>query len=270
MDLLYKRILGIFTYLDSVLPVTLNKDVLEAGIDKLFSSSSLTNFAGSSFNAISSFGSSFFMFGLYFLILLFSMPGYEKYLDHVAGRDTKFRENAEHIQKSIVSYMTVKFLASLVTGIFTLVVCLLFDVKYAVFWGFATFLLNFIPTLGSIIATFLPTIMGFIQFDSILRVLVLFILLFSVQMAIGNFIEPRVQGNRLKVNTVTIIFGLVFWAFIWGIPGAFLSVPLMVIVKIFLQNNDSFHFMARVMGGPENNVEEVKEEVIEKKVNEAG
>lgn len=253
-ELLYNKILQIMSYFDSIIPIKLDASLLEQGINRLFSGSSISAFAGSSFTVISSFGSSFFMFSLYFLILLFSMPGYERYLEYIAGSDTKFKNNAKHIQKSIVSYMTVKFLASLVTGTITLVVCLLFNVKYAVFWGFVTFLLNFIPTLGSIIATTLPALMAFIQFDSMIRLLVFVLILLSIQMAIGNFIEPRIMGNRLKVNTVTIIFGLVFWAFIWGIPGAFLSVPLLVIVKIFLQNNDSLHFMARVMGGPEPNI----------------
>lgn len=247
-ELLYKKIVSIIDYFDDLLPFDIDASLIEDSMEKLLSASSLSAFAGNSFSIISSFGSSFFMFSLYFLILLFSMPGYNKYIDYIAGSDKKFLENARHIQKSIVSYMTVKFIVSLITGSIALVVCLIFGVKYAVFWGFMTFLLNFIPTLGSAIATILPALMAFVQFDSMFRVFLFVSILFGIQLTIGNVIEPKIQGNRLRLNTVTIIFGLVFWAFIWGIPGAFLSVPLLVIVKIFLQNNESLKFISRIMG----------------------
>lgn len=250
-DLLYKKIDSILKYFDNLLPVDIDATLLESARDSLMSASSVSAFAGNSFSVISAFGSSFFMFSLYFLILLFSMPGYNRYISYIAGKDGSFLDNAKHIQKTIVSYMTVKFIVSIITGVITLIVCLSFGIKYAVFWAFMTFLLNFIPTLGSIIATILPSLMAFIQFDSMLKVFVFVFILLGVQMTIGNVIEPRIMGNKLRLNTVTIIFGLVFWSFIWGIPGAFLSVPLLVIVKIFLENNESFTFISRIMGKPD-------------------
>ncbi|MGL1891484.1 MAG: AI-2E family transporter [Spirochaetaceae bacterium] len=250
-ELLYDKILSILTYFNSVVPFDLDEDLLESWIERLVSSSSISSFAGSSFSALSSFSSSFFMFTLYFLILLFSMPGYNKYIKYIAGSDKRFLLTSKHIQKSIGSYMTVKFIVSLITGLIALSACSIFGVKYAVFWGFMTFLLNFIPTIGSIIATTLPALMAIVQFDSPFRIILFILILFGVQISIGQVIEPRIMGNRLSLNTVTIIFGLVFWSFIWGIPGAFLSVPLLVILKIFLQNNESFVFMSRIMGQPE-------------------
>lgn len=250
-QLLYDKVLSILNYLDAAFPFTLDASLLESWIETLTSESTLTSFAGSSIAALSTFGSSFFMFSLYFLILLFSMPGYNKYIRYIAGNDKKFLLNSKHIQRSIVSYMTVKFFVSLTTGSIALIACLIFDVKYAIFWGFITFSLNFIPTIGSIIATLLPSLMAFVQFDSPVKIILFISILFGIQLLIGQLIEPRIMGNRLRLNTVTIIFGLVFWSFIWGIAGAFLSVPLLVILKIFLQNNDSFIFISRIMGKPE-------------------
>ncbi|OQY40378.1 MAG: hypothetical protein B6229_01905 [Spirochaetaceae bacterium 4572_7] len=249
--LLYNKVLGLIDYFNNVLPINIDSSIITDAIDSILSTSNISSFAGNGFSLLSSFGSSFFMFSLYFLILLFSMSGYDKYIKYIAGDDDKFLINAKHIQKSIVSYMTVKFIVSLITGSIALIVCILFGVKYAIFWGFITFLLNFIPTIGSLIATTLPTLMAFIQFDSMFKVFLILIILFGVQMTIGNIIEPKIMGNRLRLNTVTIIFGLVFWAFIWGIAGAFLSVPLLVILKIFLQNNESLEFIGRIMGIPE-------------------
>lgn len=247
---LFAKILLIFDYFDELIPVKLDKTFLENGISKIFSNDNLQSFGLSSFSALSSFGTSFFMFSLYFLILLFSMPGYNKYIRYIAGSDKRFLLNSKHIQKSIVSYMTVKFFVSLTTGTIAMVVCLLFNVNYAIFWGFLTFLLNFIPTFGSIIATILPTLMAFIQFESGFKILFFVSILFGFQLLIGQILEPRIMGNRLQLNTVTVIFGLVFWSFIWGIAGAFLSVPLLVILKIVLQNNESFIFVSRIMGRP--------------------
>ena len=213
-QLLYNKVLSILNYLDSISPFTLDASLLESWIETLTSERTLTSFAGSSITALSTFGSSFFMFTLYFLILLFSMPGYNNYIRYIAGNDKKFLLNSKHIQRSIVSYMTVKFFVSLITGSISLIVCLIFDVKYAIFWGFVTFSLNFIPTIGSIIATILPALMAFVQFDSPFKIILFISILFGIQFLIGQLIEPRIMGNRLRLNTVTIIFGLVFWSFI--------------------------------------------------------
>lgn len=249
-NLLYEKILSIFDYFNELIPITLDKTLLESLLDKYFTSNNLQSFGSTTLSVLSTFGTSFFMFSLYFLILLFSMPGYNRYIKYIAGDDKKFLLNSKHIQKSIVSYMSVKFFVSLTTGTISLVVCLLFDVRYAVFWGFATFLLNFIPTFGSIIATLLPALMAFVQFESGLKLLFFISILLGIQMLIGQILEPRIMGNRLQLNTITVIFGLVFWAYIWGIAGAFLSVPLLVILKIVLQNNESFIFVSRIMGKP--------------------
>lgn len=228
-----------------------NTSFIDEWLQSNFTAEALENIFGSSISAISSFGSSFFMFALYFLILLFSMPGYDRYMKYIAGSDQKFKKHAENIQQSIGSYMTVKVFTSLITAVITLVICLLFGIWYAPFWAFVTFSLNFIPTFGSIIATSLPALMAVIQFDSPFKIIVFILLLFAVQMTIGNFVDPKIMGNRLRLNTITIIFGLVFWSYIWGIPGAFLSVPLLVIVKIFMQNNQSLVFISRIMGQPD-------------------
>ena len=144
--------------------------------------------------------------------------------------------------------MTIKVIVSSSTGIIAGLVCMAFGVKFAVFFGFLTFLLNFIPSIGSIIATIPPVLMAMIQFDTFQRPILILIILGLVQMTIGNFIEPKIMGDRLRLNTVTVIFGLVFWGIIWGIPGMLLSVPLLVILKLILEYSDTLSVVARIMG----------------------
>jgi len=77
------------------------------------------------------------------------------------------------------------------------------------------------------------------------------IILLALQLTMGNFVEPKLLGNRLRLNTVTVIFGLVFWGYLWGIPGMILSVPLMVVLKLTFEYIPSTRIFARLMSYPE-------------------
>jgi predicted PurR-regulated permease PerM len=70
----------------------------------------------------------------------------------------------------------------------------------------------------------------------------------GMQFLIGNLLDPMIMGDRLRLNTITVIFGLLFWGFIWGVPGMLLSVPLMVIIKLILEKSETWSMIARAMG----------------------
>jgi len=213
----------------------------------------LSQTAGELARVLRSFVASFVMFAIYYVIFLAGMSNYRFYLQHVGGEKDGYTlvENYEKIKKSVFSYIIIKSLISLLTAFCAGIILWLFGVKFVLFFAFLTFILNFIPNIGSTIATIPPVIMLFIQSDSINPVVVLLILLSAIQMSIGNVLEPVVMGNRLRLNTFTVLFGLVLWGFIWGIPGMMLSVPLMVITKLFLEQSDSTKIVARAMGYPE-------------------
>lgn len=202
-------------------------------------------------SGVGSFFGSFLFFSLYYVILLAGMANYEDYLSYVGGEhgEMVIREY-ENIRQSVFSYMWIKVLISLATGLITFFICTYFGIKFAVFWGFLAFLLNFIPNIGSIISTILPIMMGIIELDSVSSIALLALLLVTTQFTIGSVLEPIIMGNRLKINTLTVLFGLVFWGYIWGIPGMILSVPLLVIMKIIFERSPDFNFFARIMGYP--------------------
>ncbi|MDA3956368.1 AI-2E family transporter [Oceanispirochaeta sp.] len=231
----------------------LNLDLLtiQEGLNNLLDRNMITTAASGILRGASSFGSSFLMFTLYFLFLLPGMSHYQSFLRYVGGENESLLRDYETIQKNVSTYMIIKTILSLVTGTITWVICTILGLKFAFFWGFLTFILNFIPSIGSIIATILPSLMGLILFDSYNKVLLLLILLGVNQMIIGNFLDPRIMGNRLRLNTVTVLFGLVFWGVIWGIPGMLLSVPLSVSMKLMLEKSRSWSMIARIMGYPE-------------------
>ncbi|MDC7221749.1 MAG: AI-2E family transporter [Spirochaetales bacterium] len=200
---------------------------------------------------LGSFGQSFFLFMLYYIFLLGGTSTYREYVDFVAQDDHRLMLTISSVQNSISTYMVIKSAISLSTAIIVFVICSIMHIEFAFLWGILTFFLNFVPSIGSIIATMPPVIMAFIQYDTFTPMIVTFSLLTATQMTIGNFLDPKIMGDRLRLNTVTVVFGLVFWGYIWGIPGTLLSVPMMVAVKLMLEQSETLGILARVMGYPD-------------------
>lgn len=204
-------------------------------------------------NVLFSFSTSFFMFLLYYIVLLIGMADYKKYLNYVSGENehSDLLVNYERIQRSIYSYMILKSFICLCTGFITYTVCLFYGINFAFFWGFITFLLTFIPTIGPIMAAIPPILMAAIQYDSLSPVSTLAIILIALKLIMGNVVEPLVMGGKLRLNLLTVLFGLVFWGFIWGIAGLILSVPLMVLIKLIFEQIPSLAIVSRIMGSSE-------------------
>ncbi len=246
---LYVKLEQFLIFINNNLSYDLDIKSVIAGIKKFFDLSFVSKTAGNIAVSISSFTGSFIMFAIYYVILLSGMSNYKSYLNYVGGleKGKHLVEGYETIQKSIFSYLIIKTLISLITGVAAGLVCWALDIRFALIFGLLTFMLNFIPTLGSIIATFPPVIMALVQYDSIFFPLILLLSLIVIQQTMGVIIEPKIVGDRLKIHAIIIILGLVFWSYIWGIPGAFLSVPFMVIMKLICENFESSKVIARMM-----------------------
>lgn len=203
-------------------------------------------------NIISSLSGSVIMFFLYYVVLLIGLTDYDQYISFVKGdTDSSLIENMGRIQSSILSYLLIKTLISLLTGLLVYLTCLILGVNFAFFFGFITFLFNFIPSIGAIVATLPPALMAFIQFDTLQPVILLLIILTAIHMVMGNLVEPIITGDKLKLNTLTVIFGLVFWGYIWGIAGMIISIPLLVLIKLIFEHFPDTQIFARIMGSPE-------------------
>ena len=154
------------------------------------------------------------------------------------------------ISDQISYYMLNQTLISLVTAFFVWLVLFLLGVELAAGWAVLAFMLNFIPNVGSIIATILPVVMAFIQYSTLLEpvlVLVVLGLLTAIQMIIGNIIGPKILSDSLELSSTVILVSLLFWTMILGIPGAFLSVPIASVIKIICENVQSLHPVAVFM-----------------------
>lgn len=136
------------------------------------------------------------------------------------------------ISESTRKYMLIKTAMSVMTGVASYVVMLFVGLDFAATWAVLIFLLNYIPTIGSIIGVILPCILALVQFDALATVVTVIALLGGIQFMIGNIIEPIYMGKTLNLSSVVVILALTLWGSLWGVFGMFLSVPLTVMIMI--------------------------------------
>lgn len=116
-------------------------------------------------------------------------------------------------------------------------------------FGLLTFLLNFIPTIGSIIATLLPLPIVLLQFDSPVKWLAVLLIPAAIQGVVGNFIEPKLFSDSLDLHPASILLALTFWGIIWGPVGMFLAVPILVVMKIAMARIPATRPFAELLAG---------------------
>ncbi len=154
-----------------------------------------------------------------------------------------------HAQEDIQTYLWIKTLTSSLTGIASYIVLLMVGVDFAGFWAFTIFLLNFIPTIGSIIATLFPAVLALIQFDTLFPFALVLIGVGAIQLLVGNVLEPKLMGNSLNVSPFVVMMSLTLWGSIWGIAGMFLSVPITVMLLIVFAHFERTRYIAILLSG---------------------
>ena len=128
--------------------------------------------------------------------------------------------------------MVEKTIISLLTAGISYTVFRLLGLEFAETWAVLTFALNFIPSIGSIVAVIFPALVSLVQFDSVTPFLIIVFFCGTVQFLIGNFLDPAMLGRSLNMSSFMVILSLTFWTVVWGLIGAFLSVPLTVCILI--------------------------------------
>ncbi len=151
------------------------------------------------------------------------------------------------IEDNVMTFVKVKFLMSLFTGIGFSVACYFFDVDFPVFWGLLAFLLNFVQMIGSIIAVIILSLFAIIEIENPSLLVFFSLSITGVQVLFGSIIEPIFMGKSFSINIITILIMLMFWGFIWGIPGMVLSIPLTVFIKIMLEQFPKTRTIANLM-----------------------
>ena len=153
------------------------------------------------------------------------------------------------VRRQITRYLTTKIFVSSLTAIIVGTVLSIFHVQLALMFATLTFFLNFIPNIGSLIATILPLPIMIVQFGFSGILIPIMILIASTQFTIGNIIEPRMMGKSLGLHPVVILLSLLFWGFIWGVPGMFLAVPMTAVLKLILERYPVTYSIAHLLEG---------------------
>ncbi|WP_424245170.1 AI-2 transport protein TqsA [Elusimicrobium posterum] len=188
-----------------------------------------------------------------FLLFLFIGNGKKTPAEGESKQEIKEKKEAsatvKDIQDRISYYITIKTIVSLATGIVVWIILAAFGVELAFMFGFLTFLLNYIPNVGSIVAVLLPIPVIFLQYGFGGHFIAIMSLAIAAQFIIGNIIEPKVLGDGIDLHPVAVICALVFWSIVWGLAGAFLAVPLTVAIKEVLFTLEPTKPFAELLAG---------------------
>jgi AI-2 transport protein TqsA len=174
---------------------------------------------------------------LYATFLLLERRGFETKLANLSDdpkRVARIRDVIQAINRRIGSYLALKTVLSILLGGVSWAIMALFGLEFAVLWAVLIAFLNFVPYIGSVLGVLLPVLMTVVQFEDFGVVLSMLVALTAVQFAIGNFLDPYVMGNSLNLSPFAILISLAVWSELWGIPGAFLAVPITAILTIVL------------------------------------
>ncbi|MFC2163491.1 AI-2E family transporter [Acidobacteriota bacterium] len=189
---------------------------------------------------------------LIFIFLVFMLAGRGSIRQKIEGAFAEDKSNrlmdiVENIDSQVQRYLAIKTAVSFFTGVFAAVVLLLWGLDFAIVFGFLTFMLNYIPNIGSFIATIFPVTIAIFQYDTIWPAVWICIILILLQQVMGNFVEPKLMGQGLGLSPLVVLFSLFFWGWLWGIPGMIMAIPITAIIRIVFSNIPEFKFVAALM-----------------------
>jgi len=208
-------------------------------VDQLRKQIDLGTIAGQLASGIASFAGNVGIILIYVVFLLVEQKSFGTKIEALVDCDPasigRVRRIIGRINADVRTYIWVKTLLSVVTGGISYLVMIAVGVDLAEFWAVLIFLLNFIPTIGSILGIVFPALLTLVQFDDPLTpFLIVSVLLGATQLVTGNVIEPKMMGRSLSISPVVILISLALWGSIWGVIGMFLSVPITVICMIVM------------------------------------
>jgi AI-2 transport protein TqsA len=226
------------------IPVDLSK-LLEG-----FSLSSALKFAGSTLASLGNLLSNGFLIILTVIFILAEATSFYPKLNSVLSNPQRDLVYFTRFANNMNRYVALKTSMSLLTGLLVSVALWILDIDFPILWGLLAFLLNFIPTIGSIFAAIPPLLLALIQHSPSAAGAVALVF-FLINMGVGNVLEPRYMGKGLDLSTLVVFLSLIFWGWILGTVGMFLSVPLTMTGKIAMEANPRTVWLARLLGQSE-------------------
>jgi AI-2 transport protein TqsA len=157
------------------------------------------------------------------------------------------------IENNLNTFIKVKFLVSFLTGIGTGLGCFYFDISFPIFWGLFAFIINFIQMVGSFITVIMLSMIAFVELNATGTLLFFIITISGVQVLFGAILEPVFMGKSFSINVIAVLVMLMFWGFLWGIPGLIMAIPITVFFKIILEQFSGTEVIASLLSGNDKN-----------------
>jgi len=197
---------------------------------------------------------SYGLLGLFTLTITFLVLGLlevHRFRDKLSGSmqpkvATVLREAGKEVSATLQRYMLVRTVVSASTGILVGLYTWAIGLDFPLVWGFSSFLLNYIPVLGSIVAVIPPSAFALLHPDAWVFVAALGGLTL-IQFTIGNFIDPRLEGKILSLSPFILFFSIVFWGWVWSIPGALMGIPITATIVIFCRKYEASRWLATLL-----------------------
>ena len=158
------------------------------------------------------------------------------------------------IEKDIIKFVKVKFIISLLTGMGFSIVCVIFGVSFPVFWGLLAFAVNFVQMVGSVLSVVLLSLFAIVELEPGGTLLFFVLSLIAVQVIMGGILEPIFMGKTFALNVITVLIMLMFWGYLWNIPGLILSIPITVFIRIILEQFPKTKIIADLMAGKKHQI----------------
>jgi len=155
------------------------------------------------------------------------------------------------VADSIRRYFKIKSITSGIAGVTTGLLALLFGIKFVAVWALLAFLFEYVPTIGSILAVVPPVAYAFIQFDGVAKPFAALGVFMVVQLFLGNYIDPRLEGRLLSISPLVVLLAIVFWAWMWGAPGSLLGIPIVVAVTVVTRHFASTRWVWAILTEPD-------------------
>lgn len=189
--------------------------------------------------SVMSFISNLAMVCIFLVFLMLSKPYFKDKIRNAFSPEDAERLGRinESVSRQISGYLVIHMITSLATGLLVWAALALLGIDFAATWGLLAFFLDWIPNIGSVIASVLPVLVAIIQFyPAYWPPIICFLLMLVIQISIGNVASPKLTGDRLNMSPVVILLSLLFWGWLWGIVGALLSVPFTAAIMIACEN----------------------------------
>lgn len=189
----------------------------------------------------------------FFLILAFvalGLPEMERYASKfgtIGGVAEKLRHAAGEAGAKFRAYIGAISISAAITAVLTALFAFAVGLEFALVFALLSFLMNYIPTIGSVVAVIPPTLFAFVQYDGLTMPLVVFAGFTTIELTVGNYVAPKIEGRVLSIAPTVVLLSIVFWGWLWGVIGALLAVPLTLAIALFCNHFESARWVSHVI-----------------------